>query len=208
VRGELHLRLANRNLRQNGWVKSSTKKNEKEAGTGDDFKKRWEAAKPGPFESSFEVKLAEEWKGVTCKRGLTNAKYTIVIKVRYADPGFSMGVSAADAWLSATIEVVETGSKNCIFFVDNGHDQRCTAQVQVPLQVSAVVAAVRRIDLRESVLANHLRKWARVFTTKYWRKRSNNKFISLKRERAANRSPFFICIALSIQIESHVESRI
>ena len=88
-----------------------TKKNEKEAGTGDDFKKRWEAAKPGPFESGFEVKLAEEWKGVTCKRGLSNAKYTIVIKVRYADPGFSMGVSTADAWLSTTIEVVETGSK-------------------------------------------------------------------------------------------------
>lgn len=87
------------------------KKNEKEAGTGDDFKKRWEAAKPGPFESSFEVKLAEDWTGVTCKRGLNNAKYTFVVKLRYADPGFSMGVSTADAWLSATIELVETGTK-------------------------------------------------------------------------------------------------
>ena len=79
------------------------KKNEKEAGTGDDWNKKWEAAKPGSFEPSFEVKMADMWKGATVKRGLDNAKYTIRIKVTYMDPGYSVGVSASDAWLSGII---------------------------------------------------------------------------------------------------------
>lgn len=83
------------------------KKNEKEAGTGDDWKKRWEAAKPNNFEASFETKMAEMWKGALVKRGLDNAKYTIRVKVTYMDPGYSIGVGASDAWLSAIIEVVE-----------------------------------------------------------------------------------------------------
>jgi hypothetical protein len=83
------------------------KKNEKEAGTGDDWKKRWEAAKDGPFPSNFETKMAEMWKGTLVKRGLSDAKYTIRIKITYMDPGFSIGVSASDAYLSAIIEVVE-----------------------------------------------------------------------------------------------------
>lgn len=96
---------------ETAWLKQLVdKKNEKEAGTGDDFNKRWQAAKPGAFEPSFEIKLAELWEGVTAKRGMTSAKYTIRIKVTYMDPGFSMGVSTADAWLSSIIEVVETGT--------------------------------------------------------------------------------------------------
>lgn len=83
------------------------KKNEKEAGTGDDWAKRWEAAKKGAFEPNFETKLALEWKGATVKRGLDNAKYTLVIKILYTDPGFSIGVSSADAWVNAEIHVVE-----------------------------------------------------------------------------------------------------
>ena len=88
------------------------KKNEKEAGTGDDWNKKWEAAKPGSFEPSFEIKMAEMWKGATVKRGLENAKYTIRVKVTYMDPGYSVGVSVSDAWLSGIIEVVETGTNN------------------------------------------------------------------------------------------------
>ena len=88
------------------------KKNEKEVGIGDDWRKRWEAAKPGAFEPNFETKIAEMWKGANVKRGLSGAKYTIKIKVTYMDPGFSIGVSTSDALLSAIIEVVETGSGN------------------------------------------------------------------------------------------------
>lgn len=87
-----------------------TKKNEKEAGTGDDWVKRWNTAKTAAFEPNFEIKMSEEWKGTTVKRGLDNAKYTIVVKVLYSDPGYSIGVSSADAWLNAGIAVVETGS--------------------------------------------------------------------------------------------------
>jgi len=54
--------------------------------------------------------MSQEWEGTTVKRGLDNAKYTIVIKVLYTDPGYSIGVSSADAFLNAGIAVVETES--------------------------------------------------------------------------------------------------
>ncbi|MBP9150986.1 MAG: hypothetical protein KBF73_01750 [Flavobacteriales bacterium] len=116
------------------------KKNEKEAGTGDDFKKRWEAAKPGAFEPNFEIKLAELWTGVTCKRGLKNAKYTLLIKPTYADPGFSLGVSASDAWLSAKIEVVETGSTTASSSLTMDQIKGASAASAIPGM--AVVAAI------------------------------------------------------------------
>lgn len=95
------------------WIaEMKAKKNEKEAGKGDDWEKRWQAAKGGAFEPNFEVKMSEEWKGTTVKRGLESAKYTLVVNVLYTDPGFSIGISSSDAWLNVAIDVVETGSDN------------------------------------------------------------------------------------------------
>lgn len=115
-------------------------KNEKEAGTGDDWKKKWEAAKPGPFETNFEIKVAELWEGVSCKRGLTNAKYTIRVKVTYMDPGYSVGVSASDAWLSGIIEVVETGTDNVSSSLTMDMIKGASAANNIPGM--AVVAAI------------------------------------------------------------------
>jgi len=116
------------------------KKNEKEAGTGDDWKKRWEAAKPGNFESSFETKMAEMWEGALVKRGLDNAKYTIRVKVTYMDPGYSIGVSASDAWLSGIIEVVETGNDNVSSSLTMDMIKGASAAKNIPGM--AVVAAI------------------------------------------------------------------
>lgn len=116
------------------------KKNEKEAGTGDDWKKRWEAAKPNNFESSFETKTAEMWEGTLVKRGLDNAKYTLRVKVTYMDPGYSIGVSAADAWLSAIIEVVETGTDNVSSSLTMEKIKGASAAKSIPGM--AVVAAI------------------------------------------------------------------
>lgn len=116
------------------------KKNEKEAGTGDDWKKRWEAAKPGAFEPNFETKMADMWKGAMVKRGLDNAKYTIRIKVTYMDPGYSVGVSASDAWLSGIIEVVETGSDNVTSALTMDQIKGASAGKSIPGM--AVVAAI------------------------------------------------------------------
>lgn len=114
------------------------KKNEKEAGKGDDWRKRWEAAKAGPFPGSFETKMAELWEGASVKRGLDGAKYTIRIKVTYMDPGFSMGVSASDAYLSAIIEVVEGGNVTSSLTMDQ--IKGASAAKSVPGM--AVVAAI------------------------------------------------------------------
>lgn len=97
------------------WVQAIVdKKNEKEAGKGDDWKKRWETAKENNFPSSFETKMAEMWEGALVKRGLDNAKYTLHCRPTYLDPGYSTGTGATDAFLSVIIEVRETGTENVI----------------------------------------------------------------------------------------------
>jgi hypothetical protein len=115
------------------WIAETVaKKNEKEAGTGDDWAKRWEAAKAGAFEPNFETKMAEEWKGTMVKRGLDNAKYTLVVHVLYTDPGFSIGVSSADAWLDVAVDVVETGSDKPISSLTMSKIKGASATKNIP----------------------------------------------------------------------------
>lgn len=141
------------------------KKNEKEAGTGDDWKKRWEAAKPNNFESSFETKMAELWEGTLVKRGLDNAKYTIRIKVTYMDPGYSMGVSASDAWLSGIIEVVEGDNVTSSLTMD----QIKGASAAKSIPGMAVVAAIEGATF-EKRLGESFEKMAKSFHAKVLKK--------------------------------------
>ncbi len=143
------------------------KKNEKEAGTGNDWKKRWEAAKPGNFESSFETKMADEWKGTTVKRGLKSAKYTLRIKVTYMDPGFSMGVSASDAYLSGIIEVVETGTDNVTSSLTMDQIKGASAAKSVPGM--GVVAAIEGMTF-EKRLGESFEKMAKSLYRKVLKK--------------------------------------
>jgi hypothetical protein len=143
------------------------KKNEKEAGTGDDWKKKWEAAKPGSFEPSFETKMAEMWKGATVKRGLDNAKYTIRIKVTYMDPGYSVGASASDAWLSGIIEVVETGTDNVSSSLTMDMIKGASAAKSIPGM--AVVAAIEGMTF-EKRLGESFEKMAKSLYAKVLKK--------------------------------------
>ena len=143
------------------------KKNEKEAGTGDDWKKKWEAAKPGAFEPSFETKMADMWKGATVKRGLDNAKYTIRIKVTYMDPGYSVGVSASDAWLSGIIEVVETGTDNVTSSLTMDQIKGASAAKSIPGM--AVVAAIEGMTF-EKRLGESFEKMAKSLYAKVLKK--------------------------------------
>ena len=125
------------------WVQAIVdKKNEKEAGKGDDWKKRWEAAKDGPFPSNFETKMAEEWKGTLVKRGLDNAKYTLNIRVTYMDPGYSTGTGATDAFLSGIIEVKETGTDNVISSLTMDQIKGASAAKYIPGVGGAIAGGI------------------------------------------------------------------
>lgn len=143
------------------------KKNEKEAGTGDDWRKRWEAAKPGAFEPNFETKMAEMWEGALVKRGLTNAKYTIRIKVTYMDPGYSIGVSASDAWLSGIIEVVDNSTGKVTSALTMDQIKGASAAKSIPGM--AVVAAIEGATF-EKRLGESFEKMAKSFYAKVLKK--------------------------------------
>ena len=147
-----------------------TKKNEKEAGTGDDWVKRWNTAKTEAFEPNFEIKIAEEWKDAVVKRGLDNAKYTLVVRVLYTDPGYSIpGVSSADAWLSAGIDVVETGSDNVISSLTMERIPGASAGKYIPGIGGAIAGAVDSATF-EKRLGESYEKMAKSFYKKVLKK--------------------------------------
>lgn len=153
------------------WLEEmKTKKNEKEAGTGDDWVKRWNTAKTDAFEPNFEIKMAEEWKGTMVKRGLDNAKYTLVIHILYTDPGYSIpGVSSADAWLSAGIDVVETGSDNVISSLTMERIQGASAAKYIPGMGGAIAGAIDSATF-EKRLGESYEKMAKSFYKKVLKK--------------------------------------
>lgn len=147
-----------------------TKKNEKEAGTGDDWVKRWNTAKTNAFEPNFEIKMSEEWQGTLVKRGLDNAKYTLIVHVLYTDPGYSIpGVSTADAWLSAGIDVVETGSDNVISALTMEKIPGASAGKYIPGMGGAIAGAVGSATF-EKRLGESYEKLAKTFYRKVLKK--------------------------------------
>jgi len=150
------------------WLKKIVdKKNEKEAGTGDDWNKKWQAAKPGAFEPAFEIKMAELWKEASDKRGLKEAKYTIRIKVTYMDPGYSVGTGASDAYLSGIIEVVETGTENVSSSLTMDQIKGASAAKSIPGM--AIVAAIEGMTF-EKRLGESFEKMAKSLYAKVLKK--------------------------------------
>jgi len=153
------------------WLEEiKTKKNEKEAGTGDDWVKRWNTAKTDAFEPNFEIKISEVWKGALVKRGLDNAKYTLVVHILYTDPGYSIpGVSSADAYLSAGIDVVETGSDNVISSLTMERIKGASAGKYIPGIGGAIAGAIDSATF-EKRLGESYEKMARSFYGKVLKK--------------------------------------
>lgn len=145
------------------------KKNEKEAGKGDDWKKRWEDAKTGPFAGNFETKMAEMWEGALVKRGLDDAKYTLNIKVTYLDPGYSTGTGATDAFLSAIIEVKETGTDNVTSYLTMEQIKGASAAKYIPGVGGAIAGGIEGATF-EKRLGESYEKMAKSLYKKVLRK--------------------------------------
>lgn len=95
------------------------KKNEKELGTGDQFKNSWYSSRSDWFEPKFIQEfnffnLKE--KQVTVARNISDAKYTMVIRTSLIDPGNSNFVFKKDARLEVTIRIYKSDSPDQILY--------------------------------------------------------------------------------------------
>lgn len=83
--------------------------NEKEAGRGDKWAESWERDKEVRFPEKFEELLRKGLSGrkIEAGRNNENAKYTLIIRTKFIEPGFNVGVMSRPAGVSYEYVFVE-----------------------------------------------------------------------------------------------------
>jgi len=94
--------------------KKSAEYNAKEAGKGDTWKKMWVEDRKNRFEPKFEELFNKglEGKGVALVGGRADSKYTLIVRTKFVEPGFNVGVMRKNAAVDFDIDIVETANKS------------------------------------------------------------------------------------------------
>ena len=82
--------------------------NNKEAGKGDTWAKAWVEDRKDRFEPKF-IELFTENSGKTKN---ATAKYTLIFKTIFTEPGYNIGISRKNAKIDAVVLIVETADHN------------------------------------------------------------------------------------------------
>lgn len=95
--------------KEEDYVKTKTTEyNKKEAGKGDSWAKKWVDDRQERFEPQFN-ELFEKTSEMTIT---PKAKYTLIFKTNFTEPGFNIGVMPKSAQISSDVWIVETANKN------------------------------------------------------------------------------------------------
>lgn len=82
--------------------------NEKEAGRGDSWEKSWVADRKNRFQPQFEELLNKY--GPFTAGDIPTAKYTLIFKTKYTEPGFNVYVTRKNAEIDGEAILVETAN--------------------------------------------------------------------------------------------------
>lgn len=87
--------------------------NDKEAGRGDKWSESWERDKEVRFPDKFEELLEKGLSGNKVKAGRNNdqAEYTLIVKTKFIEPGFNVGVMSKAAAVSFEYIFVEKNNE-------------------------------------------------------------------------------------------------
>lgn len=90
--------------------------NEKEKGKGDKWEQSWERDKTVRYPEKFEelINKGMASNGITFAQNTTDAKYTLIVKTKFIEPGFNVGVMSKPAAVSFEYIIVETADKSAI----------------------------------------------------------------------------------------------
>jgi len=88
--------------------KKTEEYNKKEAGKGDTWAKNWVSDRQSRFEPKF-IELFTKTSEMTESK---TAKYTIIFKTRFTEPGFNVGVMKKSAKIDGDAVIVETANKS------------------------------------------------------------------------------------------------
>ena len=96
------------------YVKEKTAdRNKDEAGSGDEWARKWVEDRKNRFEPKFEELFNAYLEGSGLKGGdYPDAAYTLVVKTTHTEPGWNVGVMRRPANINADIWLVETGKND------------------------------------------------------------------------------------------------
>jgi hypothetical protein len=87
-------------------------RNKKKPGSGDEWAEKWKSDRTERFHPAFEkfFNLILSHVNTIVKEDATDAKYTLIVKMTFLEPGFQSGVSMISkaTTMNMTIDVVET----------------------------------------------------------------------------------------------------
>jgi hypothetical protein len=107
--------LVGKKLTEQAYVeKRVAEKNAKEAGSGDTWRQAWVNDRAGRYQPKFESlvnkMLAEGPSGLAVGK-YPEAKYTLILKTTYTEPGYNVAIARHPAWISADAIIVETKNR-------------------------------------------------------------------------------------------------
>lgn len=85
--------------------------NEKESGRGDSWAKAWKADRTKRYEPAFE-ELFNKHSEKTKVGNYPSAKYTMIFKTTFTEPGFNVHVMRKNASIDGEFWIVETANQN------------------------------------------------------------------------------------------------
>jgi hypothetical protein len=93
-----------------------TEYNSKEAGKGDKWKEGWISARKDKYQVKFEELINKELEksGVSVRPSNTSAKYTLIVKTTFTEPGFNVGVMKQPAFVDMDFIFVETANPSVV----------------------------------------------------------------------------------------------
>ena len=90
--------------------------NKKEAGTGDKWATAWVADRENRFHPRLEENLNKklEGAGVKAQQNAAEAKYTLIARTVFTEPGFNVGVTRQNAYINMIVDLVETANPGTV----------------------------------------------------------------------------------------------
>lgn len=88
--------------------------NSKESGKGDKWKEGWVNARQDRYEPKFEelFNKGAEKLGIQVVNGKKDAKYTLIVRTTFVEPGFNVGVMKKPAYVNFEFDIVETAKRS------------------------------------------------------------------------------------------------
>ncbi|HEU4553555.1 MAG TPA: hypothetical protein VFS25_11995 [Chitinophaga sp.] len=94
---------------EDDYIRKKTEEyNAKEAGRGDTWAKAWKDDREARYEPKF-AELFNEYSGLKAVHN-KSAKYTLIFKTKFIEPGFNVGVWRKNASMDGEVWIVETAN--------------------------------------------------------------------------------------------------